>query len=164
MDLQEWLLPGSSMPLGAPPTEIVGTKPVGYTLSSLSPAYDGLCPDTACYSKGTTVNPKYSPFLPPACTRGSGPPPFVGLYDYAYNWGFCPMNTCTCDKFGDLNVPVAPDRSIKAAAAGDSGLCNFACQRNYCPEPCVKTNATLPGGLFYPDPGTDGYCDFRLGT
>jgi hypothetical protein len=51
------------------------------------------------------------------------------------------MNTCTCNKFGPLNVPIGPKNDKNATAPGDSGLCKFACQRDYCPEPCVVTSS-----------------------
>ncbi|KAM0324575.1 hypothetical protein ACHAQA_007960 [Verticillium albo-atrum] len=114
----------------------------------------GYCPETACatFESPLTI-PKVSPFSPPACIHGVGPPGWEGLCDYSCNFGFCPMGVCNCDKQGALNVPPAPKDDVGGkvgdAKINDFGLCQFACSRGYCPDPCVETKA---GGLVLIDP------------
>ncbi|KAG7150578.1 Mutanase like protein [Verticillium longisporum] len=114
----------------------------------------GYCPETACatFESPSTI-PTVSPFSPPACIHGVGPPGWEGLCDYACNFGFCPIGICTCDKQGALNQPPATTDNVGGRSGdpklNDFGLCQFTCSRGYCPDPCVENKA---GGLVLIDP------------
>ena len=81
------------------------------------------------------------------------------------------MQVCTCTGTGALHVPAGPNTTIvgKSTGANDYGLCNFACQRGYCPDPCTSGSVSIPGGggIFFPNPGQgsgSGNCTFPFGT
>lgn len=130
---------------------------VGYPLPGKSGSFQGLCsfncnhgycPNTVC---GTTPNTgvvlSYSPFLPPACTGGSGSDAFQGLCDFGCHLGFCPMAVCKCTATGILvQTPAKTSESGTYPESDDHGLCKFACEHGYCPPVCAK----LP---------TDNTCD-----
>ncbi|KAL4811968.1 glycosyl hydrolase family 71-domain-containing protein [Aspergillus spinulosporus] len=82
-----------------------------------------------------------SPFLPPACTSGTGQDSFIGLCQYACDFGFCPMRHCTCTSTGALVTPPAQDPDYDGEwilEGDDSGLYSFAYSRDYCPETAYK--------------------------
>ncbi|KAI9154906.1 Glucan endo-1,3-alpha-glucosidase agn1 [Paramyrothecium foliicola] len=103
----------------------------------------GYCPDGACatFQSPLTI-PNVSPFSPPACIKGTGPPGYEGLCSYACNFGFCPIGLCTCGEQGALNQPPAIKDNLSGRVndpkINDFGICKFACSRGYCPEPCVE--------------------------
>lgn len=47
------------------------------------------------------------------------------------------MHVCSCTETGYLNIP-PPITGPGGASDGedDAGLCDFACKRGYCPQPC----------------------------
>lgn len=48
------------------------------------------------------------------------------------------MHVCTCTETGYLNIPppiISPGAESKSS--DDAGLCDFACSRGYCPQPCI---------------------------
>jgi hypothetical protein len=129
-----------------PPDE---TGIAGYPLHGKSGSFQGLCsfncnygycPDAVC---GQTPNDGvllgYSPFLPPACTGGSGAGSFQGLCDFGCHLGFCPRHVCTCLATGVL-VQTPPKTNITGyfldSSVDDHGLCKFACEHGYCPDVC----------------------------
>lgn len=84
--------------------------------------------------------------------------PFFGLYRVLILVSFCPEHICTCTSTGPLNLPPAKKSGIKANTDDgtlDYGLCQFACERDYCPQPCTSSNSTSasPGGVFFPGDG-----------
>ncbi|KAH8904986.1 putative alpha-1,3-glucanase [Coniochaeta sp. PMI_546] len=104
----------------------------------------GYCPDTICgKTPNTGTIPTTSPFLPPACTGGTGAGAFEGLCSFGCNYGFCPMHACTCTQTGTL-IDAPPRVNTKGyylGGADDFGLCNFACGHGYCPSICGNTTA-----------------------
>jgi hypothetical protein len=144
-----------------PPNE---TGDAGYPLPGKSGSFAGLCsfdcnhgycPDTVCGSEpndGVVLG--YSPFLPPACTGGTGNGAFTGLCDFGCNYGFCPIHACTCTATGILvNTPAKTDVTgyYLDSSVDDYGLCNFACQHGYCPDVC----GSKAGGNDGDDGGND---------
>lgn len=124
---------------------------VGFPAPGMSASFSGLCNfacnlDFPCSGVCGTVDivptiPTSSPFLPPACTKGTGQGQLAGLCDYACNFGFCPINSCSCIQEGVLNQPPTQIPDIDAQlkdGTPDSGLCKFACSRGYCPDICVQ--------------------------
>ena len=122
---------------------------MGYPLPGKSGSFAGLCsfncnhaycPDSVC---GTTpsngVVLGYSPFLPPACTGGTGEGAFQGLCSFGCNFGFCPMHACTCTSRGIL-IQQPPKTDVTGyfldSSTNDHGLCKFACEHGYCPDIC----------------------------
>lgn len=141
-----------------PPTEL-GVD--GYPLPGKSGSLRGLCsfncnhgycPNTVCGSTpndGVILN--YSPFLPPACTGGTGSGAFQGLCDFGCHFGFCPMHVCTCLATGILIQ--APSKSDNTgyyldASVDDHGLCKFACEHGYCPPVCGSRPLGVVGGRY----------------
>lgn len=121
----------------------------GYPLPGKSGSFAGLCsfdcnhgycPDSVC---GQTPNDGvvlgYSPFLPPACTGGTGAGAFQGLCDFGCHLGFCPIHACTCISTGIL-VQTPPKTNVTGyyldSSTDDYGLCKFACEHGYCPDIC----------------------------
>ncbi|EAL86742.1 glycoside hydrolase family 71 protein [Aspergillus fumigatus Af293] len=121
----------------------------GYPLPGKSGSFAGLCsfdcnhgycPDSVC---GQTPNDGvvlgYSPFLPPACTGGTGAGAFQGLCDFGCHLGFCPIHACTCTSTGIL-VQTPPKTNVTGyyldSSTDDYGLCKFACEHGYCPDIC----------------------------
>ncbi|KAF7182915.1 hypothetical protein CNMCM7691_002659 [Aspergillus felis] len=121
----------------------------GYPLPGKSGSFAGLCsfdcnhgycPDSVC---GQTPNNGvvlgYSPFLPPACTGGTGAGAFQGLCDFGCHLGFCPIHACTCTSTGIL-VQTPPKTNVTGyyldSSTDDYGLCKFACEHGYCPDVC----------------------------
>ncbi|KAL4885767.1 glycosyl hydrolase family 71-domain-containing protein [Aspergillus karnatakaensis] len=105
------------------------TGDAGYPLPGKSGSFAGLCsfncnhgycPDTVC---GQTPNDgvvlDYSPFLPPACTGGTGDGAFQGLCILVQT----PAKTDVTGYYLDSSV-------------NDYGLCKFACEHGYCPDIC----------------------------
>lgn len=139
-----------------PPTEL-GVD--GYPLPGKSGSFRGLCsfdcnhgycPNAVCSSTpndGVILN--YSPFLPPACTGGTGSGAFQGLCDFGCHLGFCPKAVCTCLATGILVQ--TPPKTGKTGyyldpAVSDHGLCKFACEHGYCPPVCGERPANeVPG-------------------
>ncbi|KAB5522872.1 glycosyl hydrolase family 71-domain-containing protein [Coniochaeta sp. 2T2.1] len=132
----------------------------GYPLPGKSIVYAGLCnfacdhgycPDNTCGKTPNTGSiPTTSPFLPPACTAGTGNAAFEELCNFGCNYGFCPMHACTCTKTGTL-IDAPPKINTKGYFLGDAkdfGLCNYACSHGYCPDVCGNST----GGH---DPGRD---------
>lgn len=115
------------------------------------PNYGGLC-TVACnygfegcdkYCSTTVVPekiPASSPFTPNTCTAGTASGQYKQLCEYACAFGFCPRNTCTCTKTGPLVLPppvtVPSYTRDRFDALDDNGLCQFACSRKYCVDPC----------------------------
>src|SRR5690606_29134422 len=61
------------------------------------------------------------------------------------------MNVCTCTGMGPLNVPPAKDSDIfgyTTDTANDYALCQFACERDYCPSPCKSVSKRSEGPNF----------------
>ncbi|KAK5653721.1 hypothetical protein OQA88_8752 [Cercophora sp. LCS_1] len=131
------------------------TKPRGYPLPNKSGSFMGLCsfacehdycPETICsYAPSDGVVLNYSPFLPPACTKGKGPPgAFEGLCDFSCHYGFCPKHICECTQTGTL-VDRPPKNNGKGyfldKSIDDRGLCNFACGHGWCPDVCGNSTA-----------------------
>ncbi|PYI33812.1 alpha-1,3-glucanase/mutanase [Aspergillus indologenus CBS 114.80] len=76
----------------------------------------GYCPSTACGTVAVPLTiPTISPFTPDTCVAGTGKGELAG----------------------PLNQPPAQNTSIIGWAPdeADNGLCEFACTRDYCPEP-----------------------------
>lgn len=65
-------------------------------------------------------------------------------------YGFCPIQICACteQKYYNIDLPDVIDGLSGTVEDGykDWGLCSFACERGYCPEPCASTNTTSSGG------------------
>lgn len=126
----------------------------GYPAAGLGASYSGLfsydcnygyCPEEACATVSSPLTiPTVSPFLPPACTAGTGSGQWEGLCKYACNFGMCPSQICTCTGQGSLVVPPPIIRDTKGYAEGgvkDWGLCEFACPRGYCPPGACNQKA-----------------------
>ncbi|PQE24873.1 Glycoside hydrolase family 71 protein [Rutstroemia sp. NJR-2017a BVV2] len=112
----------------------------------------GNCPSATC---GTTKEPEstptISPFIPDACTGGSGSGNLTGLCRFACKYGFYPIIACSCGSKGalgtlpvytgdDSGVPVA---GLPVAVCGD--LCKFAYQYGYNSPPidvCINTTSS----------------------
>lgn len=141
-----------------PPTEL-GVD--GYPLPGKSGSFRGLCsfdcnhgycPNAVCSSTpndGVILN--YSPFLPPACTGGTGSGAFQGLCDFGCHLGFCPKAVCTCLATGILVQ--TPPKTGKTGyyldpAVSDHGLCKFACEHGYCPPVCGERPANEVTGKY----------------
>ncbi|KAL2126620.1 hypothetical protein VTI74DRAFT_527 [Chaetomium olivicolor] len=134
-----------------PPNE---TGEAGYPLPGKSGSFQGLCsfdcnhgycPDTVCgHTSNDGVVLNYSPFLPPACTGGTGSGAFAGLCNFGCNFGFCPRHVCTCTATGVLNQ-TPPKTNItgyyRDSSVDDHGLCKFACEHGYCPDVCGQRDA-----------------------
>ncbi|GIJ86888.1 hypothetical protein Asppvi_005786 [Aspergillus pseudoviridinutans] len=145
--------------MGPPPKLPPATGQPGYPLAGESESFRGLCsfacnygycPPSACGPTiEKTVIPTVSPFLPPACTGGTGEGNWMGLCSYACNYGYCPEIVCTCTSTGVLNLPPPTTNNYDAYPVEtnlDGGLCKFACQRGYCPSSaCVNFNTTGSG-------------------
>lgn len=138
----------------------------GYPAAGLGASYSGLCsydcnygycPEEACATVSSPLTiPTVSPFLPPACTAGTGSGQWEGLCKYACNFGMCPSQICTCTAQGSLVVPPPIIRDTKGYAEGgvkDWGLCEFACPRGYCPPGACNQKANGgTGDPVYIDP------------
>ena len=125
--------------MGVPPKKPNSTGIIGYSKNG-DPNYAGLC-NFACNlgfcfdeycsrTKQPEVIPTSSPFLPPACTAGTGPGNWQGLCEYGCSFGFCPYETCTCTQNGTLVLPpaITSGKGIPLENAGfgshmDNGLC-----------------------------------------
>ncbi|KAK4096835.1 carbohydrate-binding module family 24 protein [Parathielavia hyrcaniae] len=134
--------------LANPPNE---TGVAGYPLPGKSGSFKGLCsfdcnhgycPDTVCGrtpNDGVVLN--YSPFLPPACTGGTGAGAFAGLCDFGCRLGFCPIHVCTCTATGVL-VQTPHKTNVTGyyldSSVDDHGLCKFAVEHGYQPDVCGK--------------------------
>jgi hypothetical protein len=142
--------------MGKKPTLPKALNVQGYPAAGLSENYSGLCAFACNYGYcpagvcGTTKEPltipTVSPFLPDACTAGTGSGAFEGLCSFACNYGYCPMRTCTCTGRGPLNQPPAADATILGKAVGgksDAGLCAFACSRGYCPPGACEQGVNI---------------------
>ncbi|KAJ0413073.1 glycosyl hydrolase family 71-domain-containing protein [Aspergillus carlsbadensis] len=129
-----------------PPNE---TGDAGYPLPGKSGSYAGLCSFNCNHGYcpgdiyGETPNDGvvlgYSPFLPPACTGGTGSGAFAGLCDFGCHLGFCPIQACTCTATGILvETPASTGETgyYLDSSVDDHGLCNFACGHGYCPDVC----------------------------
>ncbi|KAL3488023.1 glycosyl hydrolase family 71-domain-containing protein [Aspergillus germanicus] len=125
-----------------PPNE---TGDAGYPLPGKSGSFAGLCsfdcnhgycPDTVCGSEpndGVVLG--YSPFLPPACTGGTGNGAFTGLCDFGCNYGFCPIHACTCTATGILvDTPPKTDDNYPTVTLDPT---IWAAPTVQCPPPCV---------------------------
>ncbi|ESZ89825.1 putative alpha-1,3-glucanase/mutanase [Sclerotinia borealis F-4128] len=142
----------------------------GYPAAGLDATYSGLCdfacnldfcPSESCDTvKHELVIQTVSPFLPSACTNGTGVNDLQGLCEYSCVYGFCPIHSCTCTEKGALNVPPP---TTGASGKGTPGLdpliydaiCEFTCSRGYCPEgPCspAGTNSGTGDFLVYVSP------------
>ncbi|KAJ6163877.1 Glycoside hydrolase family 71 [Penicillium chrysogenum] len=102
----------------------------------------GYCPAGAC---GTTevdlTEPTVSPFLPSACTSGTGR---ITLLAFASTHATLDSH-CTCTSTGTLIPPPSQDSDYDGEwtlDGDDSGLCSFACSRGYCPETACKEYRT----------------------
>ncbi|GES56905.1 alpha-1,3-glucanase/mutanase [Aspergillus terreus] len=87
------------------------------------------------------TEPTVSPFLPSACTSGTGQDSYIGFCQYACDFGFCPIKHCTCTSTGTLIPPPAQGSDYDgewALDGDDSGLCSFACSRGYCPDTACR--------------------------
>ncbi|KAJ5382695.1 hypothetical protein N7517_000606 [Penicillium concentricum] len=156
------------------------TGVVGYPIPGEDASYSGLCnfdcnlgfcPPSACGTVEVPLStPSVSPFLPPACTAGTGAGNLAGLCDFSCTHGFCPMNACTCTGQGAVNV-MNPTTDVTGEA--DPGqdpavygpLCGYACQRGYCPEgACVSHSgsSTGPGSGSGSDGGSNGTGDLYV--
>ncbi|OQE13014.1 hypothetical protein PENFLA_c057G06428 [Penicillium flavigenum] len=137
------------------------TGVLGYPIAGEGASYSGLCnfdcnlglyPPSACGTVEVPLStPSVSPFLPPACTSGTGVGNLGGLCDFACTHGFCPINACTCTGQGAVNV-MSPTTDVtgEAAPGQDSAvygpLCEYTCQRGYCPEgACVAQSGSSTG-------------------
>ncbi|KAJ6163702.1 hypothetical protein N7497_003681 [Penicillium chrysogenum] len=137
------------------------TGVVGYPIPGEGASYSGLCnfdcnlgycPPSSCGTEEVPlIVPTVSPFLPPACTSGTGEGNLAGLCDFSCTHGFCPMNACTCTGQGAVNV-MAPttDKTGTAAPGNDvtiyGPMCEYTCQRGYCPEGvCVEQDSSESG-------------------
>ncbi|KAJ5849007.1 glycoside hydrolase [Penicillium rubens] len=137
------------------------TGVLGYPIAGEGASYSGLCnfdcnlglcPPSACGTVEVPLStPSVSPFLPPACTSGTGVGNLGGLCDFACTHGFCPINACTCTGQGAVNV-MSPTTDVtgEAAPGQDSAvygpLCEYTCQRGYCPEgACVAQPGSSTG-------------------
>ncbi|CAG8909305.1 unnamed protein product [Penicillium egyptiacum] len=137
------------------------TGVLGYPIAGEGASYSGLCnfdcnlglcPPSACGTVEVPLStPSVSPFLPPACTSGTGVGNLGGLCDFACTHGFCPINACTCTGQGAVNV-MSPTTDVtgEAAPGQDSAvygpLCEYTCQRGYCPEgACVEQSGSSTG-------------------
>ncbi|KAL4883403.1 glycosyl hydrolase family 71-domain-containing protein [Aspergillus karnatakaensis] len=159
------------MGLGYVQPNSTGVK--GYPISGEGASYSGLCnfdcnlgycPPSSC---GTVevplVVPTVSPFLPPACTSGTGEGNLAGLCDFSCTHGYCPMNACTCTGQGAVNVMNPTTDVIGQAGPGQDPaiygpLCEYTCQRGYCPEgACMpKTEDSSDDGTGRGDGDGDG--------
>ncbi|KAF7948416.1 uncharacterized protein EAE97_003827 [Botrytis byssoidea] len=124
-----------------------GTK--GYPAAGLNATFSGLC-DFACNTgfcppescdtvEHELIIPTVSPFLPSACTNGTGVGDLQGLCDYSCHFGFCPIYSCTCIRKGALNVPPPTTGASGKAAPGldpliYDAICEFTCSRGYYPD------------------------------
>lgn len=136
--------------LGSPPKlpKLTGNK--GYSANG-DPNFSGLCdfsckygfcPSGACSPVSVpTKVPKVSPFLPPACTSGTGKGKLDDLCKFSCKYGFCPIGSCDCTTKGVLAEapPVDSTRTGYSIVGEDNGLCNFACQRGHCPKSLCET-------------------------
>ncbi|KAL5049507.1 glycosyl hydrolase family 71-domain-containing protein [Aspergillus fruticulosus] len=125
-----------------PPNE---TGDAGYPLPGKSGSFAGLCsfdcnhgycPDTVCGQEpndGVVLG--YSPFLPPACTGGTGEGAFTGLCDFGCHLGFCPIHACTCTATGILVETPAKTDSKYPTITLDPTV--WAAPTAQCPPPCV---------------------------
>lgn len=133
--------------MGRQPTLPKAQNVVGYPAAGLDENYSGLCalacnygycPTGVCATTQEPLTvPTVSPFLPDACTAGTGSGAFAGLCSFACNYGYCPIHSCTCTGRGPLNQPPAADITILGMAIesdADDALCSFACSRGYCPS------------------------------
>ena len=148
------------------------TGVLGYPIAGEGASYSGLCnfdcnlgfcPPSACGTVEVPLStPSVSPFLPPACTSGTGNGNLAGLCDFGCAHGFCPMNACTCTGRGSLNVmnptvDVAGEAAPGQDAAIYGPLCAYTCQRGYCPEgACVSHDGSSTGSGSDSGPGRDG--------
>lgn len=142
--------------MGKPRVKPQGTGDEGYPIAGEGSSYVGLCsfacnygycPPEACgVEQVPLTEPTVSPFLPAACTAGSGEGDLMGLCSYACSYGFCPIHACTCTGTGTLNQPPTANTTFTAVYTGnrdDGGLCKFACQRGYCPDACASTEGEV---------------------
>lgn len=142
--------------MGAPRVKPKATGIKGYPIAGEGSSYIGLCsfacnygycpPESCGTAEVTLTEPTVSPFLPAACTAGTGQGDLAGLCSYACNFGFCPIHACSCTGTGALNQPPEANITFTAYYLGqsdDSGLCRFACQRGYCPDVCGSTEGEI---------------------
>jgi hypothetical protein len=133
--------------MGAPRVKPKATGMKGYPIAGEGSSYIGLCsfacnygycPPEACGPVEVPLTePTVSPFLPSACTAGTGQGDLAGLCSYA----------CTCTGTGALHQPPAANSNFTAFYQGDgddAGLCKFACQHGYCPDACASTEGEVP--------------------
>ncbi|KAH2378148.1 hypothetical protein KXV98_005294 [Aspergillus fumigatus] len=133
--------------MGAPRVKPKATGMKGYPIAGEGSSYIGLCsfacnygycPPEACGPVEVPLTePTVSPFLPSACTAGTGQGDLAGLCSYA----------CTCTGTGALHQPPAANSTFTAFYQGDgddAGLCKFACQHGYCPDACASTEGEVP--------------------
>ncbi|KAI9039615.1 glycoside hydrolase family 71 protein [Aspergillus affinis] len=85
------------------------------------------------------------------CVNGTGVNNFVGLCEFACQYGYCPYSACTCEALGaQRKKPKATGVQGYPIAGEDatySGLCSFSCNYDYCPpEACgtEKVELTVP--------------------
>ncbi|KAE8144645.1 glycosyl hydrolase family 71-domain-containing protein [Aspergillus avenaceus] len=127
--------------MGSPRVKPKPTGNEGYPIAGEGSSYIGLCafacnygycpPDACGTTKVPLKEPTVSPFLPSACTAGTGE---------GNSKGYC---TAT----GALIRPPPANTTFTADYIGgdgsDSGLCKFACQRGYCPDACASTEGVI---------------------
>lgn len=114
----------------------------------------GDCNPEVCGTEDVgTVIYTSSPFLPPTCNSGAGNGNLGGLCSFACNFGYCPINNCSCTGEGVLNPAPPLDDSITAFPIDgvyDNGLCKFAAQHGYSPLPTLACAIST---------GDSAYCD-----
>ncbi|KAL4903113.1 hypothetical protein BDW74DRAFT_179984 [Aspergillus multicolor] len=149
----------TKMGIGYEPPNSTGVQ--GYPIAGEGTSYSGLCsfdcnlgycPPNACGTeKVPLVIPTVSPFLPPACTSGTGEGNLAGLCDFSCTHGFCPINACTCTGQGAVNV-MDPTTDVSGEAAPGQypaiygPLCEYTCQRGYCPEGACQEKSSGGNG------------------
>jgi glucan endo-1,3-alpha-glucosidase len=99
---------------------------------------------TTSTSHTTTTTTSSSPTSTPVCIAGTGPGNYLGLCNFACNYGYCPAGVCTCTAMGTAIPPPPSTGHNGAPLPGENnsylGLCSFCCSHGYCPSTaCVQT-------------------------
>jgi hypothetical protein len=141
----------------APATPLIGNPSKFFTWDfpranvdppTLVPVYDGFNPapihTTMTTSIKSTTTSSSAPTVSTVCVAGTGPGNYLGLCNFACEFGYCPTGVCTCTAIGNT-IPPPPSSGYNGAPlSGEDnsylGLCSFCCSHGYCPSTaCMKT-------------------------
>lgn len=104
--------------------------PVTTTTTHISP------PTSTSSSSGSTPTG--------TCNAGTGQGNYLGLCDFACQYGYCPPGPCTCTSYGNAVSPPPTTGTAGYPLPGEDdsylGLCSFCCDHGYCPSTACTTN------------------------